>query len=50
MFSTFSVNHFLKKNQQTIADQKIKEFKKKILQCSSKQERNAVLILCNIMS
>lgn len=49
MFSTFSVHHFLK-NQQTIADQKIKEFKKKTFQCSSKQERNAVLILCNIMS
>lgn len=28
MFSTFSVHPFLK-NQQTIADQKIKEFKKK---------------------
>lgn len=28
MFSTFSMHHFLK-NQQTIADQKIKEFKKK---------------------
>jgi len=50
MFSTFSVHHFLK-NQQTMTDQKIKEFKKKIIfQCSSKQERNAVLILCNIMS
>lgn len=27
MFSTFSMHHFLK-NQQTIADQKIKELKK----------------------
>lgn len=49
MFITFSVHHF-KKKQQTIADQEIKEFKINIFQCSSKQERNAVLILCNIMS
>jgi len=49
MFSTFSVHHFLK-NQQTIADLKIKELKKNLFPGTSKQGRNAVLILCNIMS